>query len=326
VGLSLAVLAAFAVDRLASDRKRRPLLAVVIAATLIQLLPAQITTWRANTAPPWDRWLATQPRGIVANYPMETDAGKKPTPAFKLAASELNYQRITGNPLYALWGTSWTLTREGAIRLYTRYVTDPGTPGMLRSEHVRYVVVHDDVYRAEHQPPPTLASPFRLLKTFGPVRVFELTDAAAPVDVDATLEQNAASLALVYGLKPPRLSYRAGFGPPTESGGSTWRRFGTAAKLELRNDDPRERRVQAIIRVRNDGDQTVLAFNGAGGAALGQTVVPHGEPQVTIGPFPLSIGTTTITLSTASGRSLSIAVDPLIQPLADYSATTQAAP
>jgi hypothetical protein len=156
--------------------------------------------------------------------------------------------------------------------------------------------------------------------------VFELTDAAVPVDVDATLEQNAASLALVYGLTPPRLTYRAGFGPPTETGGSTWRRFDTGAKLELRNDDPREKRVQAIIRVRNDGDQTVLAFNDANGTALGQTVVPHGEPQVTIGPFPLGSGTTTITVATASGRRLAIAADPLIQPLADYSATTQAAP
>ena len=62
------------------------------------------------------------------------------------------------------------------------------TPGILAAEGVRYVVVHDDVYRMQGQPIPRLGKEFTLLRRFGDVRVYRLR--AKPADLDRALERS----------------------------------------------------------------------------------------------------------------------------------------
>jgi hypothetical protein len=133
-----------------------------------------------------------------------------------LDARELYYQRFNHHPLFTIVGAGYEETREGAIRLLVRYVTDPVTPGVLAAEGVRYVVLHDDVYRSEGLAPPILShQTFVPLARFGDIRVFRLD--AAPADVGAALAANQASLALVEGLPAPTISYGEGFSPRGDS-------------------------------------------------------------------------------------------------------------
>jgi hypothetical protein len=54
---------------------------------------------------------------------------------------------------------------------------------------VRYVLVHDDIYREQGEEPPVAAEGFRLIRTFPGVRVLGLQEDVQPADLDASLEQ-----------------------------------------------------------------------------------------------------------------------------------------
>ena len=82
-----------------------------------------------------------------------------------------------------------------------RYVTDPNAPGMLKANGVKYVLLHDDVYRKAGEEPPPVPKGFHLVaKIPGNVRALEIDDDVQPVDIEQTLEQNAAAIAQVQGL------------------------------------------------------------------------------------------------------------------------------
>lgn len=321
VGMCLAVLASLAIDAL-WVRGRRVVCLLLAIFTLIGLLPSSVTIWNADRPPAWDAWLRHEPRGIVANYPMQTDQ----RPALDLAAREVYYQRFTNDPLFAQFGTAWALTREGAIRLFTRYVTDPQTPGILSAEHVRYVVLHDDVYRAQGERPPTLSAAFRLIRRFGDVRIYDLTSTAKPVDVDSVLEQNAASIAAVYGFRAPIPSYGTGFQTIKVGANRGWFSTANGAQFVLNNRDARVRRAQIILRTRNGGAGNPVALQTPDGTDVAQTFIPSGESQITLGPFSIGSGKSSYHLeSSDSLRHLAVDMS-LIQPLADFSVSVRANP
>ena len=96
-------------------------------------------------------------------------------------------------------------TREEAIRLVSRYIDDPLTPGVLKAEGVKYVLLHDDVYREEGQDATGRAAGLQLVADLGKVRALVLDDSVQAADLETTLDQNAAAIALTRGVPNPTL-------------------------------------------------------------------------------------------------------------------------
>ena len=304
-GIGLALLAAAALAALLA-RRHHWVAGVAVALCVIELIPGRITTWDAANPPPVDKWLAAQPTGIVAHYPLYTDQ----QPALELAGFEFYAQRFHGQPLFTVFGAGYGLTREHAIRVLARYVTDPVTPGVLAAEHVRYIVLHDDVYLAQHEALPDLRPPeFVPLARFRNVRVFELH--AAPADLEKTLSDNAASIALTQGLEPAEVSFGSGFKARTADGYDLLDE--TGSELHLRNDGAArffELRLQ--LWAERGATVTVKDSNSSG---LRQLNVPPSTDVLLTERFRLSAGQKTLMLL-ASDRGV-VVRDAQAVPLAD---------
>ena len=92
------------------------------------------------------------------------------------------YQQFDGKPRFLISEASPSvmLSRDQAIRFAARDLSDPLTPRILSTEHVRYVVVYDKSYRAGGgAPPPMDPRAFTLLRSFPGVRIFSVH---APID------------------------------------------------------------------------------------------------------------------------------------------------
>lgn len=205
-GLAVAVLAAVAIDLLLRRRHGLGWTAVLFAVTVFQLLPGSITTWAADRQPAWDAWLAKAPNGIVAHYPLLSDD----VPSQTMGFNEQYFQRFNARPLYNMTLLGSLVSREGAIRLLSRDIADPTTPGILSAEHVRYVVVHDDVYRQEGSRAPVLGAAFKPVARFGPVRIYTLRK-TAPADLNALIEQNASLIAQLQNFVTGTVDLGSGF-------------------------------------------------------------------------------------------------------------------
>ena len=321
-GLMLVILAAFSLDRLV----RRPgfgLPVGLVATALIvfELLPGRMTTWPANEPPPWDRWLAAQPAGIVAHYPLPTDK----RPALDLEGREIYYQMFSHKPIFNLVGSGIGHTREDAIRILTRYATDPLTPGILAAEHVRYVVVHDDVYRDQGEAAPVLSETFEPVGTFGSARVFRLAEGVQPVDVDSTLEQNAAAIAAVQGLVAPSLELGPGFQPASAAAPDQPPfRVDRRGVVIVKNSDPNLRRAQIILVAAADEATARIRLVDGDDRALGVATVGSDPTQVILGPFPLRQGTENLFVETIGGRQTVTITSLSVQPLSDFTTSLRA--
>ncbi len=113
VGLALVVLASVALSALA----RRPGAAwryaapAALVVVLVELLPGNVGAFDTRHGPPWVEWLASQPRGLVATYPMSLHGG--PLDLSVLA----HYQRLDHDPGF-----------EIVARAIFRHVAAPGDP------------------------------------------------------------------------------------------------------------------------------------------------------------------------------------------------------
>lgn len=315
VVFGLALLAAFTLHVARERRGGRALGAVALAVLVFEFLPGTVPVFATDQPEPYARWLATQPRGIVANYPLATDSSE----ALNLLARAFYQQMYYRQPNYAAFGSGYSGTREEGIRILSRYLDDPNTPGILAAEDVRYVLVHDDVYREQGVEPPPVPAGFELVRTLpGNVRVLALQPTVAPVDLDALLEQQAVSIAAVQGLPTPPLSFGAGFSDPvTRDGEEGWRIVEDGAELRFENDDPRLRRLQLVIRVRSLGGAQVLRVLHPDGTIAGQASVGPGVSQVVIGPFATGLGTSQLTFRIEPAGQIELA-PPLVQPVASF--------
>ncbi len=327
VVVAAAILAAWMLARLGRRRYGTAIMLALIAVAAFETLPSRTAALALDKPRAHDRWLAAQPRGIVAHYPMITDRA----PAEQLAIREMYYQRFTGQPNFELYSSQRPGTREDAIRLLARYVTDRKAPGILAAEGVRYVVVHDDVYRLQDERRPRLGRRFKLLERFGDVRIYALR--AKPANLDLLLERNADVLAPLLGIETPTLRTDAGFhaSEPYLDYSGRWRWMSQSGKLVVDNPNVEatrvriegfafsnliERRVELI-----DEDRRVLAA----------TSVPTPLVEFSLGDFVLPPGTSRLSLAARPGprplggkdkRSASIFISPLtVTPLADYSAS-----
>jgi hypothetical protein len=265
----------------------------------------------------YDTWLAKQPFGIVAHYPLPTD---QPA-AIHLGEREVFYQMYSHQPLYNIFGAGIGETREDAIRIMSRYVTDPQTPGILAAEHVRYVVLHDDVYREEDADPPKLSPvDFTLVQRFPNVRIFRVNSSVPPANLTSLLEENAASIALVQGLTPPTLEFGAGF--LAETGGSY--SLSNSGVIEMRNGDVNTARAQILIHAHATGGDRTIQLLDAAGRVLGSGSVGSGDTQVVLGPFTVPQGAQRLTLRTQPSGGNVVITSIQSQPLADFSVSLAA--
>jgi hypothetical protein len=325
VGLALAILAAAALSRIGHRRYGTAMAAVLALLVVMEVTPQRADAVRIDRAPAYDEWLARQPRGIVAHYPMMTDRA----PAEQLAARELYYQRFTGLELFEIYGPERYGTREDAIRLLVRYPNDSLSPGILAAEGVRYVVLHDDVYRLQKERIPRLKRDyFEFLRRFGNVRIYRVR--ATPVDVDAELVRNAAKLGELFRLQPPEVRLGSGFyGSETylDYGGDwRWMKQDGVLRVHNRSDRP----VGAVIQGMSfsNGVLRRVEVTNAQGRVLARTLVDTFLADFKLGPFTVPPGKSVFRLSTQPGpspfgggdtRLASIYVSPIkVRPLADF--------
>ncbi len=215
------------------------------------------------------------------------------------------------------FGSGYGGTREDAIRVLSRYVDDPLTPGILKAEGVRYILLHDGVYREQGVDPPGVPPDFRFVTQLpGDVRVLALKPSVVAVDLPTVLEQNAASIALTQGLEAPTLDMQGLLSaPPREN--ETWSALVAPAQLVLTSSDLRLRRVNLLIRAQSFGERRALQVVAADGTVVSQVELETSVTTVVI-PVPIDGTTTTFTLrSDPQGR---VEFAPIqVQPLSDFS-------
>jgi hypothetical protein len=326
-GIGLAILAACVLHHM--TRRRAALAAAALALVAFELLPGSISTWNAARPPAHDRWLASRPAGTVANYPLATDNQL----ALDLAQSEFYFQRFHGHPLYTAVGAGFGRTREEAIRILSRYVDAPLTPGVLAAEHVRYVLVHDDIYRQLGTTPPRVGSHYRYLATLGGVRAYELH--AQPLNLDRLLANHAFEVAQVQGLRQPSAELGPGFhGPERDSKGREFRWLIQDGRLRVDTAHTDGSRFDVVAQAFSAHFPRRLQLV-LDGRVLAETPVSVLQKTVTLGPVELPKGVLELELRAIPGprplgggdpRVASIYLSPIVLPLADYSTSLREGP
>jgi hypothetical protein len=313
-----AMLAALALT-VAIRRFRRGRLIALVALALIafEYTAGFPHVYRFSPQPAWAVWLRAQPAGIVANYPLPTD---KPQALNLLLETNLR-QIYTQQPQFALFGSGYGGTREDAIRILARYVNDPLTPGILKAEDVKYVLLHDDVYRAQGEPPPGIPPEFHLVaKLPGDVRVIALDTTVQAADLPVVLGQNAAQVGLVQGLTAPNLATP---GTTTQSDGA--RILHGQTELDLRWDDPRLDRVELLIHASSQSAPTTLELIASDGTVIAQAAVGVTDTLAPLGPIDLAGTSARFELRTAPSRTATLS-SIQIQPLANVTKSVRDVP
>jgi hypothetical protein len=257
----------------------------------------------------YSKWIGRQPPGIVANYPMPTD---NPA-AIRLLARTFFQQVYNKHPEFMLFGSGYGDTREDAIRILTRYVTDPLTPGILKAEGVKYVLLHDDVFREAGETPPPVPPGFHLVARIpGNVRALRLNDNVKPADIATVLEQNAIPIAAVEGLPSPSVSFGKGF--TTIGSAST---FDGSGQIHLSWPVSDLRRTVLYVSAQSLGVKPeTLTLADENGNQLGQWSIGSNPTDVSFGPLPLAGTSATYTLQSSGPLKI---VHANTQPLADFS-------
>ena len=308
VTFGCAMLAALTLT-VAARRLRHGRLVAIVAFALIALeyTAGFPHVYRLSPPPAWAVWLRTQPAGIVANYPMPTD---KPQ-ALSLLLNSYYQQTFTHQPQFALFGSGYGDTREDGIRILARYVTDPLTPGILKAEDVKYVLLHDDVYRAQDEQPPPIPPGFHLVaKLPGDVRAIGLDSNVRAADLEGVLAQNAPQIALVEGLPAPNLAM-----PDTTTGPGGTRVLRGRTELDLTWNDSRLSRVQVLIHA-SSPSPTTLELVSPGGRVIGQAPLGVADTAVSFGPIDLAGKSARYELRTVPPTTSKLS-SVQIQPLAD---------
>jgi len=296
VGLGLVVLAALTVDQL-SRRNRLAGLAcvVVLVLELTPSLPAK--TWVANDPPPADRWLAAHPGGIAAIYPLTGDIEQ----TSDLNVAEYYFQRFHAHPLYSAVVSSMDKTAL-AFRSLSQYFTEEDTTRILQGEHVRYVVLRDDVYRAiGQQPPKPPRSDYTLVARLPGARVYRLRRRA--FDLRRYVATHGAQIAAGEGQQPPADHFGTGFyGPETyKFYGTPWRWMSQDAQIAV-EPDPLVTHVTFETLAFANGAPRTLSLRSSDGRVLGTARIETSIVTIKFGPFAIRGGSrTTYTLHVDPG-------------------------
>jgi hypothetical protein len=305
VGLGLASLAALSMARIQRTHGTRWAVAclVVLVLELTPTLPPK--TWATNVTPAADHWLAEHPGGIAAIYPLSGDQPQ----AQILNGREYYFQRIHGHPLYSAIGPS-TEPRALALRILTQYFTNSDTARVLAAEHVRYVVVRDDVYRSMHQKPPSLSrADFKQIARVQDARIFTVT--AKPINVRKFLDANWHAPAAASGPDAPKIHFDSGFfGPENFKLGASWRWMSQDGKITINTS--KSQIFQFEVLAFSNGASRELQLFGPRGERLGQAYLTTSMSSVKIGPFYSPGGKETYTLRAIPGPTRLNTEDPRV--------------
>jgi hypothetical protein len=177
-----------------------------------------------------------------------------------------------------------------ALRLAAKSFDDDDTATILSAEHVRYVVLREDVYREMGQATPTLPrSDFRLVARVPDALVYRVT--APPADRAAYIASHGERLAAAIGQEAPDDRFAAGFyGPEKYKYATPWRWMSQGGKISVRVPDKvTELRFETLAF--SNGVPRTLRMYGPGGRLLGTVTVPTGMTPITVGPFDVQAGT-----------------------------------
>jgi hypothetical protein len=184
------------------------------------------------------------------------------------------------------------------IRLLARDVETPLAAGVLSTEGVRYVVLHDDAYRAAGQSPPVLdPSEYTLLKRFPDVRIYSVH--AAKVSIANELAANAGLLTALQGITTPLLSYGSGFNSPETFNGGTGRWMIQDGEITLANAAMAEE-ITLTGLVFSNQTPRVLELK-ADGKIIARQQIPTYAVAIHLPPVAIPAGTTMLTLLALPG-------------------------
>jgi hypothetical protein len=298
VCFALAILAALALTTIGRRGGRAWLLpAAALLLVAVEFLPGNVGALAANARPAWVRWLAVHPRGIVATYPLPLG----PAPALDLLREDNWYEQFDRDPRFAIYTGSLTISRsrDQAIRILANDPGDLLAARVLATEGVRYVVVHDDVYRADGNRVPALdPQRYRLLARFGDVAIYAVS--APRIDIATALRGHAREIAQFEGFAPPSIDYASGFNPDEPYQSSTGRWMIEDGAVELENGgDPERVLLNAVVFA--NAEARVLEVRDGSGRLVARRAVGTSAARITIGPFEVPHGTTKLTLEATPG-------------------------
>src|SRR5262249_34667088 len=160
---------------------------------------------------------------------------------------------------------------------------NPLTASILSTERVRYVVVHDDVYRVNKRGVPSLdPTRFDLLRRFGSIRIFSVH--APRVDVAATLLAHQSELAALQGLEPPGLTFGDGFNAPELYNGVPSHWMIQDGELEIDNAGPSMHVILTGFAFSNKRPRT-LEVQDDGARVLARQAISTSEEPLRLGPL-----------------------------------------
>ena len=139
----LAVLSSFGYTFLAAALRRRNrviLLLILLSAVLLEDFTTVSLVTYPNTAPPVYRLLASQPAGIVAEFPMPT-INSLPGPDPKYSYKSIFHWRPLVNGYSGFYPPTYLRRIQNL-----RHFPDSFSLGALRREGVRYLLIHDSGY------------------------------------------------------------------------------------------------------------------------------------------------------------------------------------
>ncbi len=328
VGLALATLAPLALTALSRRPGRgwRFVPAVALVLVVAELLPGNVGAIDTNKRPAWVTWLASNPHGIVADYPIANN--KKHV---TMGLTDFWYQRFDRDPAFEVVGDKYSLlrARDPSVRLLAEQVHSNLAVDILAAEHVRYVVIHNDVYRAMGHRPPVPNSRLGLLARFGAIRIYSVP--SPRTDIRTILRSHQLLIAKRQELQAPKLVLAKGFGP-LEHRSHLVQRMAGRAILEVKMRHPRTVNVVKELRLTgiasNGGPPLVLRIEDSHGHVLARQSIPRGTTQLHTGPIAApSDGKFSLTLVTVPGadrRGTSSASSPLfvsqlaLAPLPDF--------
>jgi hypothetical protein len=270
-----------------------PLVALMLV--VFELVPGNVGAVNTNAKPKWVQWLVAHPKGIVASYPFFF--GKDP--AGSLITRDYWYQTIDHHPRFQSRAPDLS-SRAEAIRFLASDVTQPLAAQVLAAEGVRYVVLHDYVYRAERQSVPNPYSPYFALRArFGPVQIYSVR--APRVNIDHALAANEDEIARL-------LQQQEGAGVVTGNGfnkselyhgvRSAW--MTQNGVLRIVNSGERKRVKLDGIMFSNQTPRLVVLTDHSG-QVIGRQIVPPFEVKVRFPTFDVSHGTTNLRLTAYPG-------------------------
>jgi hypothetical protein len=143
---------------------------------------------------------------------------------------------------------------------------------------VRYILLHDDVYRSQGEQPPPIPTGMHLVARLPGVRALMLNSDVKAADLPTVLRENAASIALVQGLPAPHVS-TSGINDGT---------LQRDAQLKLTWDDPGLAYLQFLVHASAPKGARTLQLLDTSGHVIAQGTVGTEDTQLVLGPTGVS--------------------------------------